>query len=165
MSKLKPPVFEKPEEPDFIKRIKNASQATSQAQEKPMTDAPTREDEMPAIEGIVNQDDLEKLREIHGLEKSADVLKSSVGDTLSFPERSTTKKEKLAGLGRNLDSVSKKRLKHLGDLKSRKDTTANTAEDQASSEVPKSPSADTKVYAKRSATGRKKMKLTEIADG
>lgn len=127
MSKSKQPVFEKPEEPDFIKRLRTSQQDVGRAQERPMTDAPAREDELPAIANEVAETDLDQLRELHGLEKHEHLTKSAEGPAVSVKQRPASESSKLAGLGNTQNLAARKRLRHLEELKAKPSLT----EDQA----------------------------------
>lgn len=145
MSKLRQPVFEKPEEPDFIKRLKQCQTEESSMAERPMTDAPICEDELPTVANDINDEDFEKLRELHGLEKRP----SLSADTPSDKSRST--KKDTVGLGSRNDLKQRRRLE---ELKTKRDALRH------SKDAPSHSSLSKHVEGKAEPRKRKKMKMS-----
>lgn len=161
MSKLRQPVFERPEEPDFIRRLKHGHMEEAKQVERPMTDAPAREDDLPAVANDISKDDLSRLRLMHGLNSDSTSVSPNADDTdVHFPNsKSTLKKAQLAGLGSG-SADDMKRRKKIKDLKvkrgNRNDELSDGIVDDANmtaSILRTSPKTDLKMK-------RKKMKMS-----
>lgn len=120
MHRLKDPVFEKPDQPNFLKRIREAQEEeVKKFEDRPLTDAPVREDEMPAVAHEVDEADLEKLRALHGLVRSVEATtNTNVGNQAKSTKKATV------DLGSSQGNLRKRRK--LEELKSKRSTEAKT---------------------------------------
>lgn len=89
--------FQKPDVPDFIKRIQDGQQKEIDRRERPMTEAPMQEDELPAIADDINHTDLQSIREQYGLQAVSDTKDGMLARKQQSDQ--PIKVDKLAGLG------------------------------------------------------------------
>lgn len=158
MAKGKQPVFEKPEEPDFIKRLKQGFTEVEERDERPLTEAPAREDELPTIVNTLDKEDIDKVREMHGLQPTDE------GSEISSEQKHipAQRSQQIAGLG-SIGSDIKKR-KRLADLRAKNEAihVEPSSEPDAKAQGARKPSEDSP--AKRPAGRRKKMKIDMTYD-
>ena len=118
MAKKSTPVFEKPKEPDFIRKLKQGLSGAEKDGERPsaalpLSEAPSREDELPTIVDVVNEEDLEKVRELHGLSANKDQIPNPTKDK----ETASKGQNRMAGLG--VVSTDPKKRKKLAELRAK----------------------------------------------
>lgn len=114
--KSQQPIFEKPAEPDFIKRLKEGQTFETAREEKPLIEAPAREDELPTFIDEVAPEDMDVLREMHGLEKRVAESSTVAGPSVKIDRVG------VVVLGKNtLHDKKRKRLQELRDQKDKID--------------------------------------------
>lgn len=160
MSKLKQPVFEKPEEPDFIKRLKHGHLEETKKVERPMTEAPAREDDLPAVENEISRDDLVKLRSMYGLKdnEAESVTEAEVTDLRSPESRPLVKKNNLAELGSG--NGSSKRQRKIQDLRAKQEKGQTSLNEIVVDEARMVGGSSQKDKPSKSVAKRKKMKMS-----
>ena len=109
MVRSQQPVFQKPELPDFLRRLRENDEATTKLPERPMTDAPAREDELP-VPINASEEDIRQLRTSHGLP-----VVEQESPSLTQPKSSTRIRSAKVEVGSGKSAARGKQIKTADD--------------------------------------------------